>query len=141
MPVLVLSMYDESLYAERALRAGARGYLMKQQPPENVRKAIHAVLAGEIFLSEQAKAKIVNQALHGGTKDGRSAIDALTDRELEVLMLTGKGFSTKRIAEELHLSTKTVESHRANIKQKLQLTDMTTLVRFAVEWVSEQSAK
>lgn len=140
VPVLVLSMHDEALYAERALRAGASGYLMKQQPPETVREAIHAVLAGEIFLSEQTKTKIVNKALHGGNREGHSPVESLSDRELEVLMFTGRGFSTKRIAEELSLSTKTIESHRASIKQKLQLTDMTALVRFAVEWVSEQGA-
>jgi DNA-binding NarL/FixJ family response regulator len=140
LPVLVLSMFDESLYAERALRAGARGYLMKQQPIEVVRNAIHTVLKGKVFLSEETKAKLLNQALHGG-KDGRIAVDALSDRELEVLMLTGKGFTTKKIAQELSLSTKTVESHRAAIKQKLQLADMTAVVRFAVEWVAEQSAK
>lgn len=140
VPVLVLSMHDEALYAERALRAGASGYLMKQQPPETVREAIHVVLAGEIYLSDQVKTKIVNKALQGGNREGHSPVEALSDRELEVLMFTGRGFSTKRIAEELSLSTKTIESHRASIKQKLQLTDMTALVRFAVEWVSEQGA-
>jgi DNA-binding NarL/FixJ family response regulator len=140
IPVLILSMHDETLYAERALRAGARGYLMKQQPPEVVREAIHTVLSGGIFLSEETKSRILNKALHGGVTDTPSTVAALSDRELEVLMLTGKGFSTKRIATELGLSTKTVESHRASIKQKLQLADMTALVRFAVEWISEQGA-
>ncbi len=141
LPVLVLSMHDESLYAERALRAGARGYLMKHEPPELVLTAIRAVLAGEIFLSEPTKVRIVNQALHGGLKDGGSSVQALTDRELEVLTLTGQGFSTKRMAQAMSLSTKTVESHRASIKQKLQLADMPALVRFAVEWVVAQGAK
>jgi DNA-binding NarL/FixJ family response regulator len=115
LPVLILSMHDESLYAERVLRAGARGYITKQEATKKILFAIRQVLSGQIYVSE--------------------AMATRTDRELEVFQLIGKGQGTRRIAEELHLGIKTVESYRARIKDKLKLTDGTQLLQQAIQWV------
>jgi DNA-binding NarL/FixJ family response regulator len=134
--VLVLSMHDEALYAERVLRAGASGYIMKQEAPERVLVAIRKVLAGEIYLSEKMSSKLMHQLIGGRTASG-SLIDRLSDRELEVFGLIGQGHGTRQIAEELHLSIKTVESHRAHIKEKLNLKNATELVHRAIQMRSE----
>jgi len=138
LSVLVISMHDESLYAERAIRAGARGYIMKQEGGKKLMEAIRAVLAGKIYVSENISAKML-EALSGGGRDAnRSALQNLSDREFEVLELLGSGKGTSEIAHQLHLSTKTVEAHRANIKLNLDLKTGPELVRYAVRWVETQ---
>jgi DNA-binding NarL/FixJ family response regulator len=132
--VLVLSMHDESLYAVRALRAGAAGYIMKQEATEKVLTAIRQVLTGEIYLSEKMEKKMMHQLVGGRTARTGSPIEDLSDRELEVFGLIGQGHGTRQIAEELHLSIKTIESHRAHIKEKLNLRTATELVQHAIQW-------
>jgi DNA-binding NarL/FixJ family response regulator len=139
LSVLVLSMHDESHYAERALRAGASGYVMKREARERIMEAIRAVLSGSDYVSERMQKSIVHRYLHGGSKE-TSPIDRLSDRELEVLMLLGRGLSSKDIAERLHLSQKTVDSHRTHLKEKLNLAGAPELVKFAFEWVSSEGA-
>jgi DNA-binding NarL/FixJ family response regulator len=132
--VLVLSMHDETLYALRALRAGAAGYIMKQEPAERVVSAIRQVLTGEISLSENMEKKMMKQLVGGRAARTGSPLEDLSDRELEVFRLIGKGYSTRQIAEELHLSIKTIESHRAHIKEKLNLKNAMELVQHAIQW-------
>ena len=135
LPVLVLSMHDEQFYAERALRAGARGYIMKQEAIERVVEAVRKVLRGEIYVSQQVADKLLHKLVSGeGTPIG-SPVERLSDRELEVFQLLGQGFGTRQVAEMLHLSVKTIESYRANIKDKLQLRNASELVQHAVQWV------
>jgi DNA-binding NarL/FixJ family response regulator len=134
-PVLVVSMHDESLFAERALRVGARGYIMKQEAIEKMMEAIRKVLKGEIYVSEKVSARIVRRFIHGKEEGADSPIEILSDRELEVFQLIGQGHATRQIAEELHVSVKTVESYRANIKEKLNLKNAAELVKHAVHWV------
>jgi DNA-binding NarL/FixJ family response regulator len=140
LPTLVLSMYDESLYAERALRAGSLGYIMKEEATEQVLVAIRRVLLGEIFLSDKMKAKVLQQLATGKAKQVMSPIEALTDRELEVFRLIGEGHSTRQIAGELHLSIRTVEAYREYIKTKLNLKNSTELVQHAFHWVHHKAA-
>lgn len=135
LPVLVMSMHDELLYAERVLRAGAQGYIMKQAPTDQVLAAIHQVLRGEIYLSPAVREKILQQRVDPRNTTTTSPIDGLSDRELEVLRLIGLGLSTRDIAETLHRSMKTIETHRARLKTKLKLGNTTQLVHFAVHWV------
>jgi DNA-binding NarL/FixJ family response regulator len=135
--ILVLSTHDESLYAERALRAGARGYVMKQAPTSEVMRAIREVLAGELYLSESIRTRLVQKHLHQGSQRG-TEIDHLSDRELEIFELIGNGHTTRQIAGKLNLSVSTVETHRAHLKDKLRLTNAVELVRRAVEWVGGQ---
>ena len=139
LPLLVLSMHDESLYAERALRAGSRGYVMKEVAIENVLTAIRRVLTGEIFLSDKMKARLLNQYVSGRArnKTGGSPIETLTDRELEVFRLLGEGRGTRQIAADLRLSVRTVEAYREYIKDKLDLKNATELVQHAFQWVHE----
>jgi len=137
MPVLVLSMHDELLYADRALRAGARGYLMKREALDSVITAVRTVLSGEIYLSAAMAKRMIAEHVGGGTS-GKSAIDKLTDRELEVLQLIGEGTEVRDIAEKLHISAKTVEAHRGHIKEKLNLNNAREVARFAVQWVEQQ---
>jgi DNA-binding NarL/FixJ family response regulator len=132
--VLVLSMHDETLYALRALRAGAGGYIMKQEPAERVLNAVRQVLNGEISLSENMEKKMMKQLVGGRAARTGSPLEDLSDRELEVFRLIGKGYSTRQIAEELHLSIKTIESHRAHIKEKLNLKNAMELVQHAIQW-------
>lgn len=134
LPVLVLSMHDESLYAERALRAGARGYLMKQAPPDQVVAAIRQVLRGELYLSAAANLLMLNTFVAG--RGGKSTVEKLSDRELEIFELLGRGRGTSMIAHDLCLSVKTIEAHRSHIKTKLGLSTAPELVRAAVEWVT-----
>lgn len=130
--VLVLSMHDESLYAERVLRAGASGYIMKQEATDRVLVALRKVLNGEIYLSEKMSTKLMHQLVGGRVSSG-SLMERLSDRELEVFGLIGQGRGTREIAEQLHLSVKTIESHRAHIKEKLNLKNATELVHRAIQ--------
>jgi DNA-binding NarL/FixJ family response regulator len=139
MLILVISMHDESLYAERVLRAGARGYIMKQESGPTMMQAIRQVLAGRIYLSDKMSARILESV--AGKRTKASPIERLSDREWEVFQLIGRGESTVQIADELHLSTKTVEAHRARVKQKLDLRTMTELISFAARWVETQDAR
>ena len=141
LAVLVISMHDESLYAERVLRAGGRGYIMKHEGGKKLMEAIRQVLSGQIYVSEKMSARILES--FSGRRfpgAGRSPVENLTDREFEVFQLIGQGKGTRQIAEKLHLSVKTVEVHRVNIKTKLKLQSATELVRFAVRWVEGQAA-
>jgi len=135
LPILVLSMHDESLYALRALRAGAEGYVMKHEAMANVIQAIHEVFSGRPYLSPAMAAQVITKFTR--SSEGESdATDRLSDRELETLELIGKGNDVRQIAKLLHLSPKTVETHRAHIKEKLQLKNAREVARFAVQWVS-----
>jgi DNA-binding NarL/FixJ family response regulator len=138
--MLVLSMHDETLYAERALRAGALGYIMKEEATEQVLVAIRRVMTGEIFLSEKMKGRMLQQLANGRGKVVVSPIEHLTDRELEVFRLIGEGRSTRQIAAELHLSVRTVEAYREYIKDKLNLKNSTELVQHAFHWVHHEAA-
>ena len=132
LPVLVLSMHDELFYAERALRAGAHGYIMKQEALDRINEAIRKVLNGEIYVSQSVSSKMLQRFVGGGTQAAEDDISALSDRELEVFQLLGQGYGTRQISEMLHISPKTVESYRANIKTKLQLKNASELVQTAV---------
>ena len=140
LPTLVLSMHEESLYAERALRAGSLGYIMKEEAIEQVLVAIRRALAGDIFLSEKMKSKMLQQMASGRGKVISSPIEQLTDRELEVFRLIGEGCSTRQIAGQLHLSVRTVEAYREYIKTKLGLKNATELVQHAFHWVHHEAA-
>lgn len=137
---LVLSSHDENVYAERALRAGARGYVMKSAPPEKVVEAIRRVLDGRLYVSDVLGSRLLRMTLDGrATARGDSAISTLSDREIEVFRAFGEGKSTREIAESLHLSAKTVETHRARIKDKLNIQTAPDLMRKAVEWVNAEA--
>lgn len=138
LPVLTLSMHDEAIYAERALRAGAKGYIMKQEATERVVTAIRRVLAGEIYLSEDMAAKMVGKMVGRVADKGVSVVERLSDRELEVFRLVGEGYGTREMAEKLHLSIKTIETYRAHIKDKLGLEDANELLRSAIQWVNTE---
>ena len=140
LPVLVISMHDESLYAERVLRAGGRGYIMKQEGGKKLMQAIRQVLEGKIYVSEKMSALILE--IFSGRRAGAesSPVENLTDREFEVFQLVGQGKGTGEIAKKLHLSVKTVDAHRANIKAKLKLKSASELVRYAVRWLEAQKA-
>jgi len=132
--VLVLSMHDESLYAERVLRAGARGYVTKEEAPQTVLMAIRRILSGDIYLSEKMSSKMISKIVEGERGVGVSPVERLSDRELQIFELIGQGMTTRQIAEELHLSVKTIESHRENIKRKLKLTSAIELLQHAIQW-------
>jgi len=135
LPTLVLSMYDESLYAERAMLAGASGYIMKQEAIPAVVKAIRHVLDGNLYASEKVKEKVFQRMVSRKKRpDEKSPLELLTNRELEVFRLIGNGLSTKEITEQMHVSHKTVGTYRENIKNKLGLKHYTELVKFAVHW-------
>ncbi len=136
LPVLILSMHEETLYAERALRAGARGFVMKQEAAETVLLAIRTVIKGNVYLSEDLSSKVLRSLVDGpGAEPDHFGVDRLSDRELEVFELIGRGYATRRIADALHLSVKTIETHRAHIKQKLKLNNATELVHRAFHWI------
>jgi DNA-binding NarL/FixJ family response regulator len=141
LPLLVVSMHDEMIYAERVLRAGARGYIMKQEGGQKFLQAIRHVLAGQVYVSEKMSARILETLSGGPPQSPGSPVRRLSDREFEVFQLIGQGVGTAEIATRLHLSVKTVEVHRANIKQKLNLTTATELVRYAVRWLDAQGPK
>jgi DNA-binding NarL/FixJ family response regulator len=135
-PVLVLSMHDESLYAERALRAGAMGYIMKQVATESLLAAIRKILGGGVYLSDGMSARMLHQFAKGSGQAAHSPLSDLSDRELEVFRLIGEGQGTREIAELLHVSVKTVESYQAHLKEKLSLRNSRELVQRAIHWVS-----
>jgi len=137
LEVLVISMHEESLYAQRVLRAGARGYIMKQEGGKKLMEAIRRVLGGQIYISEKMSSTLL-ESLSGQTGKSKSLIGELSDREFEVLQLLGQGKGTSEIAAQLHLSVKTVDAHRANIKRKLNLQSASELMRYAVRWVETQ---
>jgi DNA-binding NarL/FixJ family response regulator len=139
IPVLVHSMHDEMIYAERALAAGARGYLMKQETGEKVRVAVWQVLSGEIYLSERLQASGPARAGRTSRRPALTPIGSLSQREFEVFRLIGRGGTNQDIARHLHISLKTVEAHREHIKRKLKVTSSTALNLLAVRWESEQS--
>jgi DNA-binding NarL/FixJ family response regulator len=134
LAVLALSMHDESLYAERALRAGAMGYIMKAEATENVVTAIRTVMSGRIYLSERMAGKLIRKFVGAGPEPYVSAVDSLSDRELQVFRLIGEGYGTRQIAERLCLSVKTIETYRAHIKDKLDLADASELLQYAIRW-------
>jgi len=132
--VLVQSMHEESLYAERSLRAGARGYINKEEAPTQLITAIRQVLKGRVYLSTRMTDRLLNRSVRGVEAD-RSPIESLSDRELEVFEQIGRGMTTRRIAQNLYLSPKTIETYRENIKTKLSLLNATELTQHAVQWV------
>lgn len=138
MPVLVVSMHDESRFAERSLLAGAKGYIMKQETTTSIVKAIRHILSGKIYLSEKLKDAFLTQFAGGARSADKSPVDGLSDRELEVYRLIGLGFGTNEIAQKLNLSMKTIGSYRERIKDKLGLKSGNELVRNAIRWVEKE---
>jgi len=136
LPVLTLSMHDETLYAERALRAGAKGYIMKHQATENIINAIRKVLSGQIYVSAKMTEKMMSKLISTGNEPQQSPLDLLSDRELEVFLLIGQGFSTRQISEQLYLSVKTIETYRSHIKEKLGFGDTSEMLQYAISWVN-----
>lgn len=141
LPMLVVSMHDEVIYAERVLRAGARGYIMKEAGGENLLAAIRQVLAGQAYVSPRVSAQILDHMSGRRPRGSSSPIQKLTDREFEIFQMVGHGKSTRDIAQQLGLSPKTVDVHRANIREKLGMKDVTALVRHAVRWVETQGTE
>ena len=139
--VIVLSMHDEALYAERAIRAGARGYIMKREATKGVLQAIRSVLGGKLYLSDKMARMFAEKFVEGRPSAPGSVVEKLSDRELEVFHLLGLGYSTRRIAEELHISFKTVQAFCARIKEKLKLLSATELLREAMRWNDSQEEK
>ena len=139
LPVLMMSMHDETLYAERSLRAGAKGYVMKQEANEQILIAINRVLHGDIYLSEKSKEKMLHRMVNNRRENPGFSIDSLSDRELEVFQLIGNGFSTRQIAAKLNLSVKTIDSYREHLKLKLHLAKGSHLVQQAIQWVKSES--
>ncbi|MHB1078430.1 MAG: response regulator [Prosthecobacter sp.] len=135
---IVLSMHDETLYGERSLRAGARGYVMKEEAADHLVTAIHKVISGGLYVSESLNARMLEQVT-GASRSKATGMEALTDRELEILSLIGSGVPTKNIAAQLSISARTVEAHRAHIKEKLGMTDGASMVRYAVQWVESRA--
>ena len=134
MPILVVSVHDEVIYAERALRAGARGYIMKEAGGQKMLEAVRRVLGGQVYVSERMAATMLNEFAGRRPRGSHSPIERLSDREFEIFQLIGQGKSTREIAHQLALSAKTVDTHRAHIKEKLELTDTTSLICHAVRW-------
>ncbi|MGK0187168.1 MAG: DNA-binding NarL/FixJ family response regulator [Verrucomicrobiales bacterium] len=135
--MLVISSHDENLYAERALRSGARGYVMKEEASDVLIEAIGRVLGGQVYLSQRMSALML-EMMTGQKKKGISPVDQLTDRELEVFTLIGEGIGTHEIAERLCISHRTVDAHRAHIRTKLKILDSNALIRYAVRWVETE---
>jgi DNA-binding NarL/FixJ family response regulator len=140
LPILVLSMHDESLYALRALRAGAEGYVMKHEAMANVIHAIREVFNGRPYLSPAMAAQVITKFAHREAEGEVDAVERLSDRELEILELIGKGNDVRQIAKLLHLSPKTVETHRSHIKDKLDLKNSREVARFALQWLNARNA-
>jgi DNA-binding NarL/FixJ family response regulator len=141
LAIIVLTMHDEALYCERALRAGARGYIMKREATKNVLQAIRTVLKGEMYISESMAKMMAEKFVAGNYAAPSSPVDLLSDRELEVFQLLGRGCGTRQIAEELHVGFKTVQSFNARIKEKLNLSSGTELLRAATRWHDSQNLK
>ncbi|MDB6134819.1 MAG: two component transcriptional regulator, LuxR family [Verrucomicrobiales bacterium] len=138
LPVLIISMHDELLYAERALRAGARGYIMKQESPDEMLAAITKVLNGQVYASARTAATILDSLSRPRSAASTSVLGKLTDRELEILRLIGRGNDTHQIAADLHISLKTVDTHRSHLREKLELKSNTELIHYAVRWVGDE---
>ena len=138
LPVLALSMHDENIYAERVLRAGAKGYLMKQEAPEIIIDAIGQIIHGKIYISENMSARMLHRIADGQNPSESSPVNLLSDRELEVYRLIGKGSSTREIAQQLHISIKTVENHKAHIKEKLTINNSIELIQQATLWIKSE---
>jgi len=136
--VLAVSMHDETIYAERVLRAGARGYIMKSEGGAKLLKAIRNILAGSIYVSEKMSARILDLFAGVRSRDNGSPLGELTDREFEVFHLIGQGLGTREIGERLHLSPKTVDTHRLNIKAKLKFKSLPELMQYAVRWTASE---
>lgn len=141
LPLLVISMHNESLYAERALRAGALGYVMKSEPARTVKAAIFRVLGGDVFLSEKMSVAILSRKVHGKTEAPLSPVEQLSNRELQVFQMLGEGKPSRQIAEELDLTIPTIHSFRTRIKEKLRFQNATELVLAANQWVRERDSK
>ena len=139
LPVLVLSMHDESLWAERTIRAGARGYIMKEEATDRVLAALRRVLRGEIWVSDDVGARLLQKLSKGGTPAESSPLAGLTDRELVIFRMLGLGLSVREIAEKLNLSTKTVDTHRDRIKEKLNFKSSLELLRYAIVVTLDES--
>jgi DNA-binding NarL/FixJ family response regulator len=138
LPVLVLSVRDEAIYAERVLKAGARGYITKEEGPKKIVEGIRQVLAGKIYVSDHIASKVISKFADGQSQATGSSVDRLTDRELQVFELIGRGLPTKEIAQKLHLSPKTIDSYREHIKDKLKVRNSTELLKYAVQWMQGQ---
>lgn len=138
LAIIILSMHEESIYALRALRAGAKGYVMKAEAQTKVLDALRKVIKGGVYLSPEFGERLIFRAIQVLDNDTGSPLGKLSDREIEVLQMLGKGLSTREVATALHLSIKTIETHRSHIKEKLGLKDASELVRFAIEWVTQQ---
>lgn len=137
LPILIFSMYDELVYAERALRAGAKGYVMKMAPAEHVLAAVQSLLQGGVYVSEVIAKRAVTRLVDAPKPSGKgrkALVETLSDRELQILRHIGQGNNTRTIAEELHISVKTVDTHRMHLKEKLRLPDSQSVLRFAIEW-------
>ncbi len=141
LKALVFSMHDEIVYAQRALRAGASAYLMKLEDAEKIKTAIRRIMQGDIYVSQRVSSQLLHQIVNGTAASNQSPVDRLSDRELEVVQLIGSGLSTREIASSLNVSVKTIESHRAHIKGKLNLKNATELVQFSVQWVEHENSK
>ena len=139
--ILVVSMHDESLYALRSLRAGAKGYLMKAEALEQIMAALRKITAGDIYVTPRFSERLVFKAIQSLEGGMGSPVDRLSDRELEVLRLLGKGLGTRDIARTLHLSVKTIETHRAHIKEKLGFKEAAEMIRFAIDWGVHEESK
>jgi DNA-binding NarL/FixJ family response regulator len=139
IPVLVVSMHDEKIYAERCLRAGASGYIMKEESAEHLISAIQRVLDGGVHLSATMSERILKSVSGSNSRNEDSPLQKLTDREFEIFQFIGRGKTTNEIAQELHISPRTVDVHRAQIKEKLQLKSGTALVHYAVQWFGKES--
>lgn len=137
--ILVFSMYDEHVYAERAIRAGALGYLMKSEPTQNIITAIRRVHEGDVYLSDNMSSRISNEAAAGRTSEPSFAIDELTDREMAVFQMLGQGYNVEEIQDRLSLSRKTIETHRRRAKEKLGFETVSELLQYAVRWTDGQS--
>jgi DNA-binding NarL/FixJ family response regulator len=138
IPILVVSMHDEKIYAERCLRAGASGYIMKEESAEHLISAIQRVLDGGVYLSTTMSERILKSVSGANLRNEDSPLQKLTDREFEIFQLIGRGKTTNEIAQELHISPRTVDVHRSQIKEKLQLKSGTALVHFAVQWFGKE---
>lgn len=139
--VLILSAYDEALYAERALRAGASGYVTKEETPEETISAIRAVLAGEMYVSRRIASCLLQKLILSKPVVRDAGVETLSDRELQVFLMLGTGLSSRKIADHLHLSIKTIETYRENIKHKLHLRNAAELIRHAAQWAQISPAK
>jgi DNA-binding NarL/FixJ family response regulator len=138
VPLLVVSMHDEDVYAERVLQGGARGFIMKSEGGRSLMEAVRVVLRGDIYVSKKMSARLLNRIAGRKTNRGETATGALTDREFDVFQLMGQGLGTKEIGQRLHISGKTVETHRNNLKRKLNLPTRTDLTIYAVRWAASK---